>query len=542
MKKVYVIGHRNPDTDSICSAIAYANLKNELNYKAVAKRLGPLNEETKYVLKKFDVEIPEIIEDARSQICDIDIDKANIINSSFTIKETWKKLLENEMHALCVVDDNSKLIGYVTSSNLASLRTTHYKKIEEYMRHATTKNLANTLKGEIVLDCKDFSHSGAIYIITLINSEEYKTKVKNGICILSDNTKNQIEIIKNGAKCLVIACDKEVDKSVIKLAKKMDCALIKTQKDSMAIAQVINESFPISLIMTKDISTFNENDYVDDVLKQLLNYRFRSFPIIDNEGKLKGVISRFHLLKYKKKRFILVDHSATNQSLLNITKARIEEIIDHHHIGNIETDHPILYRNQVCGCTASIVAQMYKENGITPSVQMAGIMLGAIISDTLHFKSATTTKFDVRIANELANIANINLDDYALEVLGASVALVDASMTEILNRDLKEYEVNKYKVAIGQTNYYKTEDLQSILPKFKENLEKEQGEKLYDLVIMMFTHVTGKGSMLVYSGKIKGVVENIIETKIDDNTGYDQSMISRKQQLMPKLLDAIRTL
>ncbi len=542
MKKVYVVGHRNPDTDSICSAIAYANLKRELNYNVEPRRLGPLNEETKYVLKKFSVDVPDIIDDARSQICDIDIDKPNLINESLTIKETWKKLLENEMHALCVVDNQGILIGYVTSSNLASLRTTHYKEIEKYMQHATTKSIASTIKGEVVLDCKNFNHTGAVYIITLMNSEEYQSKVSNGICILSDNIENQKAIIQSGAKCLVIACDRNIDESVIKLAKKHDCALIKTQKDSMAIAQVINESFPINLIMTKTIATFNENDYVEDVLKQLLNYRYRSFPIVDNDGKLKGVISRFHLLKYKKKRFILVDHSAMNQSVPNINKARIEEVIDHHHIGNIETDHPIFYRNQVCGCTASIVAQMYKEQGITPSTQMAGIMLGAIISDTLNFKSATTTKFDINLASELANIAKIDLEDYALEVLGASVALVDSSMSEIFTRDLKEYEVNGFKLAIGQTNYYKPEDLQSILPQFKEHLEKAQQDKQCDLAIMMFTHVTGEGSMLVYYGKIKHAFESIIETKIDDNTGYDHSMISRKQQLMPRLLDSIRSM
>lgn len=541
MKEYYVVGHRNPDTDSICSAIAYASLKNILDKRAKPYRLGPLNEETKYVLKRFNVEVPDLIDDARSQLKDIDIDLPSVINQTCTVKEAWKKLLDSKMHALCVTNNN-RLIGYVTSSTLSSLRTTSFKQIAKYMESASVLSIAKTIKGEVVVDQKNLAHNGYVYIITLLSSDEFKNNVKDSICILSDNTQNQIKMIESGAKCLVIACNKKIEDSVIELAKDKKCAIIKTSKDSMAIAQVINESFPIEHIMTKNITTFNEKEYVEDVLKKLLNYRYRSFPVVDNDNNLIGVISRFHLLKYRKKSFILVDHSAQNQSIPNITKARIEEIIDHHHIGNIQTDHPIYYRNQVCGCSATIVFQMYEENGVKPSKSMAGIMLGAIISDTLNFKSATTTKLDISVAKKLAEISEENLESYALDVLGASVSLLDSSMEEILNRDLKEYEIESYKIAVGQTNYYKVEDLQSILPSFKKHLQNHQKQSGCDLVLMMFTNVSGEGSMIVYGGTITSVITSIVETEIDECTGYDSSLISRKQQLIPKLLEAVRSL
>ena len=287
--------------------------------------------------------------------------------------------------------------------------------------------------------------------------------------------------------------------------------------------------------MSRNPITFQDDEYVDDVAKKMANTRYRSYPVLDIEGKPVGAVSRYHLLNYRRKKFILVDHSAKNQAINNIDDAEIEEIIDHHHIGNIETSYPIFYRNQRCGCTCTIIAQLYKENGIIPSAQMAGIMMSAIISDTLHFKSATTTQLDKDIAYGLAEIAGVDLDHYADEMLSASVALKESTPTQILNRDLKTYDMGKYKIAIGQTNYKNIEDIQAILPAFRQQLEKEQTAKQFDLMVMMFSHIMAEGTMFVYSGPLSYVMDEIIDTKFDDNSGYDHEIISRKQQLMPKL-------
>lgn len=542
MKKTYITGHRNPDTDSICSAIAYANLKQQLNKNAIACRLGPLNDETKFVLNTFNVEPPLIINDARSQIADIQYDKANLISESATIKEAWKTLLSNDMHGLCVVDEEENFKGFLTSSNLSKLRLTSYQEIAKMMQNTSIYDIAKTLKGTVELDFENHSHSGNVYILTLVEETSIQEKIKDAICISSDNVKMHENLIKNGAKVLIIACGLKPEKSIIDLATKNKCAIITTQKDSMAIAQVINESFSVKNVMSTEIVSFNINDYVDDIAKKMQNTRYRSYPVFDENNKLMGTVSRYHLFKHNKKHFILVDHSEKAQSVENIERAHIEEIIDHHHIGNIETGHPIYYRNERCGCTSTIVATLYKENGITPTKEMAGLMLSAIISDTLYFKSSTTTKKDIVVAKELATLAQVELDKYAIEVLNASVSLVDSTPKEILNRDLKTYKINGYSVAIGQSNYYETEGLQTILPEFNKYFSEELASKGYDLLIMMFTHVTGEGSQIVYDGKLSNVVEQFIETKISENIGYDHNIISRKQQLLPKLNEYINEL
>lgn len=542
MKNTYIIGHRNPDTDSICSAIAYANLKNELNKNAIACRLGPLNDETKFVLNTFKVEPPLIIKDARSQIKDINYDQANLINENATIKEAWKTLLSNDMHGLCVIDDNENFKGFITSSNLSKLRLTNYQDIALMMKNTSVSAIAKTLKGNVELDFENHYHNGNVFILTLIEENSIREKVKDSICITSDNTNMQKNLIMNGAKILVIAYGLKPEQSIIDLATKHSCAIITTPKDSMAIAQVINESFSVKNVMSTDIISFNTEDYVEDIAKKMQNTRYRSYPIFDKNNKLVGTISRYHLFKHSKKHFILVDHSEKGQSVENIEKAYIEEIIDHHHIGNIETGHPIYYRNERCGCTSTIIAALYKENNIIPSKEMAGLMLSAIISDTLFFKSSTTTKKDIEAAKELAKLAEVDIEKYAIEVLNASVSLIDSTPKEILNRDLKLYKINGYDIAVGQSNYYETEGLQTILPEFKNYFDDELESKGYDLLVMMFTHVTGEGSQIVYGGKISTVIDQFIETKISENIGYDHNIISRKQQLLPKLNEYINEL
>ncbi|MEF9968220.1 MAG: putative manganese-dependent inorganic diphosphatase, partial [Longicatena sp.] len=361
-------------------------------------------------------------------------------------------------------------------------------------------------------------------------------------CIMSDGILKQRQLVEGGAKCLIITCSQDVDDSVLRLAKENDCAIIQTSWDTMNVAKVINEAFPIRSIMTPHAMTFNENEFVDDVAKKMMNTRFRSYPVLNDDGKIAGAVSRYHLQNYRRKKFILVDHSARNQAINNIEEADIQEIIDHHHIGNIETDHPIYYRNQRCGCTATIISQLYQENGVTPDEQMAGILLSAIISDTLHFKSATTTELDKKTAMWLADLAHIDVDVYAIEMLSASVALIEATPSQILNRDLKSYDIGKYKLGIGQTNYHNIEDLQKILPEFRKNLELEVQEKKLDLLVMMFTHVMAEGTMFVYSGPLSYIMSNVMNTQFDETSGYDHDIISRKQQLMPKLSSMLKNI
>ncbi|MFV0550881.1 MAG: putative manganese-dependent inorganic diphosphatase [Anaerorhabdus sp.] len=540
--KIYVVGHKNPDSDSICSALAYANLKRILGEDAIACRLGPLNDETKFVLKRFNLENPLLLKDARSQLLDIEIDHANKIKEDSTLKEAWSEMLGASNRSLCVMNDKDDLIGIISTSNLAMTRLMLPEEIEYLMKSATLDSISRTVNGKIILEPEQMELSGKVFIITLINIECFENDLHGSICIMSDGILKQRQLIECGARCLIITCGQDVDESVLRLAKESGCAILQTDWDTMKVAKVINEAFPIKPIMTTHAMTFNENEFVDDVAKKMMNTRFRSYPVLNDEGKIVGAVSRYHLQNYRRKKFILVDHSARNQAINNIEDADIQEIIDHHHIGNIETDHPIYYRNQRCGCTATIVSQLYQENGVKPDEQMSGILLSAIISDTLHFKSATTTELDKKSAEWLAELAHIDIETYAVEMLSASVALKDATASQILNRDLKSYDIGKYHLGIGQTNYHNIEDLQAILPEFRKNLEKELQDKKLDLLVMMFTHVMAEGTMFVYAGPLSYIMSNLISTQFDETSGYDHDIISRKQQLMPKLSSILKNM
>lgn len=540
---LYVVGHKNPDSDSICSALAYANLKNKCGEPALACRLGPLNEESKFILKRFGLENPLLLKDARSQLRDIEMDEPNLIDAHATLNEAWNKMLTTPNRSLFVLDDQSKLVGIVSTTNLSLVRLLSNDELYNLMKTATLKDIAKTVKGVVDVEINNFKTNGKVYIVTLNQNEDFLDDFKDSICILSDGLQKQKLLIEKGAKCLIITCDRPVSQTIRHLALAEGCAIITTKLDTMNVAKVVNESFCVDKIMTKNVICFHDSEYVEDVSQKMAKSRVRSYPVLDYEGKVFGAISRYHLQNYHKKRFILVDHSAKNQAINNIDKAVIEEIIDHHHIGNIETDHPIFYRNQKCGCTATIIAILYQENGLLPDWQMSGILLSAIISDTLNFKSATTTPLDKTTAAWLAPRAGIeNIEEYAKEMLGASVSLKDASAHEILNRDLKLYDIGDYRLAIGQTNYNRLEQVQALLPEFKKIIEKEQVEQKCDLMVMMFTHVLAEGTLFVFYGPLSYVMADVIETRFDDHSGYDKDIISRKQQLMPKLSRILKSI
>lgn len=540
---IHITGHKNPDTDAICSAMSYAHLKQLMGEDNVlACRLGPVNDETKFALKTFGLDNPMLISDARSQLKDIDMDPPLIIDETVSVFQAWNLTYKNANRSLFVKSSEKGLAGLISTSNLAALRMKTDRQLAQLMKHATLKAIAQTIDGVIVNPVDDFTTSGEVYIVTMVDTKAYKGSFKDSICVLSDDFSEQKHLIKAGVKCLVITCGNYVPDDVVEMAREYNCAVVKTEQDTMRVARVINEAFPASLIMTENPVVCGDEEYVDEAMKKITSTGYRCYPVMTADGEILGSLSRYHLIDYKPKKFILTDHSSTMQSVTNIEKAEIVEIIDHHNIGNVQTALPIYYRNQKCGCTCSIVYQMYKEAGIRPEREYAGIMLSAIISDTLNFKSRTTTQFDIDNAKELAEIAGVDLYEYAVDLLGASVAIKDSTPDQILNRDLKEYEFNGYKIAVAQTNYSRIEEVQKILPSFKRHIEKVQADKGLDLIVMLFTHVLAEGSLFVYSGRLSGVVGGMIDTVFDDNSGYDHQMISRKQQVVPALSNALNKL
>ena len=540
---IYVTGHRNPDSDSICAAITYTDLLNRLGKQAVACRQGPLNEETKFILKRFHQENPLLLTDARTKLGDIDFDKATLITKHSTVHHAWHVMLQTNNRSLFVMDDNDRLCGVCTTSNLSAYRLQEKTHMADLMSLATLGDIAHTIGGHVVWGPEEFHTNGRIHVITLEGQEASCFDLKGGISILSSNSEKQKMLIRQGVRCLVITCGVKAPEEVVALAQEHGCAVVETDEDTMHTAQVIGESYAIEHIMHKDVISFCEDEYMSDISTKMAKSRVRSYPVLDVKGNVIGAVSRYHTLNYPKRKLVLVDHSATNQSIQNVEDADLQAIIDHHHIGDITTDHPIEYRNVRCGCTCTIIASLYQEHGLIPDRDMSGLLLSAILSDTLNLKSATTTEMDRITVKWLAERAGISdVDEYAREMLGASVALQNSTPEEILNRDLKSYTIGKYNFAIGQTNYSHMEDVTMILPNFTEFLEKEQQVRKLDLLVMLFTDVMGAGSVFVYFGPLSYLITDIIETNFNEHYGFDPHIISRKQQLMPIISENIKNM
>ena len=335
--RIFVVGHKNPDTDSICSAIAYADLKRKLGDNAVACRLGPLNEETKFALKKFGFDNPLLIDDARTKLEDIQMDEPAIIADKASVRDAWRLLLETSNRSLIVENAVGHLVGIVSTSNLSMTRMMEPEDIHQLMKSATLESIAASINGRILLGSKSFDEfDGEAHVVTLQSSDKLSNDFKNSICVLSDGLFKQKNLIEMGVKCLIIAYGQPVNNEVFELAREKDVAIITTDENTMYVAKFIYESFPVDLLMTKTTITFDGKDNVVDVFNKMSKTRFRSYPVLNDDGEVIGQISRFHLQNYERRKFILVDHSHTNQAIDNIEEANILEIIDHHNIGNIQ--------------------------------------------------------------------------------------------------------------------------------------------------------------------------------------------------------------
>ncbi|MEF9892823.1 MAG: putative manganese-dependent inorganic diphosphatase [Anaerorhabdus sp.] len=537
---IYVTGHRNPDTDSICSSIAYANLKQQLGQNAIACRIGELNTETAYVLKKFDVEAPKLVENAKCRLEDIDIDSASLIHSDLTIKRAWEKITLGKNKSLFVVDSENNLLGVVSMSNISDVQMKDIEQVQELMKDVPISNITETIEGKLLINPTNLHMDGDVKIMISRNNNFLDEEFENSVIIMSDNEVLQEKAIEKKAACLVITEGKEVSQKIMDMAIANDCAIITTPYDAMKVARYIYQTPPVSMIMTKDIVTFKISDYVDDVSKRMSKTRYRSYPVIDHKGHVIGAVSRFHLFSYTRKKFVLLDHNEASQSVESLEVADVLEIIDHHRIGDIETSNPINFRNQNLGSTSSIIALMYKENGIKPTKKIAGLLCCAIISDTMNFNSPTATAVDRDIATDLAAIAEIDLDKLSIEMFEAVATLRGLSFSEILYNDFKEYSMEGFRIAIGQINILDIKELEIIRREFVSYMEKINAINKYDLLVMTFTNVEGKGSNFIYMGKLSWVIEEMFDSCKENDVLFAKDIVSRKKQIIPRLAAALK--
>ena len=541
--KIYVVGHKNPDTDSICSAIAYAALKKELTGKDyVARRAGRLNEETQYVLEYFGVEVPKLLSDLRVQVRDVDLRRAENLNGSVSIKTAWAQMKELNIKTL-PIGRNNKLEGLITVGDIARSYMDVYDSTILARSKTQYRNIASTIDGKIISG-NEHSYVSKGKVAIAASSRQLMSDFvdEDDLVILGDRIEAQQLAIDINVSCMVVCGDARIPNEILKQAEEKEIVVIASPHDTFTVARLINQSIPVRHFMTKDeLITFYPKDYVDDVKEVMARKKYRDFPVVDINGDFQGFISRRRLLNCRKKQVILVDHNEESQAVDGIEQADVLEIIDHHRLNSIQTIGPVVFRNQPVGCTATIIYQMYQEYNKPVNPVIAGLLCSAIISDTLLFRSPTCTLLDEHAAKELAEIAGINMEELAQAMFKAGSNLQGKSAEEICFLDFKQFTVNDTVFGVGQVNSMSAEELTEIKAQIESKLDKIRQNHRLDMIFFMLTNIMTESSELLCVGpeaREKAISAFDLNGKSD--TLYLKGVVSRKKQLVPAIVEALQ--
>ena len=542
-QKIYVVGHKNPDTDSICSAIAYANLKRILTgevYKE--KRAGEVNGETKYVLEKFGVEVPGYLDNVLLQVQDMNITEIKGLESKDSIKEAWDLMKETSAKTLPILRDE-KIEGLITVGDIAKSYMDVHDSSTLAIANTSYSNMARTLDGEVIVGDPSSCFTEGKVTIAASNPEQMEAFIEKGdLVIVGDRHESQLYALEIGAKCLVICTGANISEELLEIAKEKEAVLIRTSYDTFTVARLINQSIPVKFFMTKNnIETFRLTDYIDDVREVMTKTKFRDFPVTDKQGRFCGFISRARLLTTHKKQVILVDHNEISQAVSGIEEAEVVEIIDHHRLGSMETVGPVFFRNQPVGCTATIIYQMYVENGVPVDKTIAGLLCSAIISDTLLFRSPTCTALDKEIAEKLAVIAEIEMEEHAKEMFNAGSALHGKTVEEICYQDYKIFNANDTIFGVGQISSMNESELDTVREPMAEYIQDAKNNQKVDMIFMVLTNILEESSEIIVSDEVaRNTIIEAFHLPEDSERLILKGVVSRKKQLIPVLVEYLQ--
>lgn len=543
-EEIHVIGHINPDTDSVCSAIAYAAFKRQMTGKNyTAKRAGQINSETRFVLQKFGVPEPEYLSDVRTQVFDIDVVQVPGVGSNISLKRAWEIMKEGGLATLPVVCKNGQLEGLITIEDIAKSYMDVYDSCIIAKAETPFRNLIETLEGEMIAGDPDEIIQSGKCLIAAANPDLMENYIeKDDIVILGNRYESQLCAIEMGAKCIIVCDGSLVSFTIKKLAESKGCFIIKTPYDTYTATRLVNQSMPIRYFMKqKALITFQRNDYVDDIRETMAKKRYRDFPIMDLNGNYYGMISRRSLLGARKKRLVLVDHNEVTQAVDGLDEAEVLEVIDHHRIGSLETMNPVYFRNQPLGCTATIIYQMYREQEMKISKEIAGLLCSAILSDTLIFRSPTCTETDKKAAYTLAEIAGIEPESYAAEMFAAGSNLSAKTPEEIFYQDFKKFVVNDVSFGVGQINSMTQKDLEDVRERMIPYMEKALTAHSIPMLFFMLTDILqGTTELLCAGNGAKQLALEAFHLPEDTVQIILENTVSRKKQLIPALMQAIQ--
>ena len=545
-RKTMVIGHRNPDTDSICSAICYANLKRALTGdEYVPARAGHVNGETQFVLNYFGLEEPKLVEDVRTQVKDIEIRKTKGVADNISLKKAWKIMQENNVVTIPSVRPDGTLEGLITVGDITKTYMNIYDSSILSKANTQYSNIIETLEADLLVGDADVYFDKGKVLIAAANPDLMEFYIEpHDLVILGNRYESQLCAIEMGAACIIVCEGAGVSMTIKKIAQDRCCTVIATTYDTYTAARLINQSMPISYFMTREhLITFNSDDYTDEIREVMASKRHRDFPILDKEGRYLGMISRRNLLGARGKQVILVDHNEKNQAVAGIESAEIQEIIDHHRLGTVQTMSPVFFRNQPLGCTATIIYQMYQEAGVKIDKTIAGLLCSAIVSDTLLFRSPTCTSVDETAARALAKMAGLDIEKYAMEMFGAGSDLKDKSDEEIFYQDFKRFTAGKVLIGVGQITSLNGEELQHLRGRMTAFMEKAHEASGLDMTFFMLTNILTESTDLICQGQ--GAVQLAAKAfHLDPEEAKDQEepvlslpgVVSRKKQLIPELM------
>ena len=543
-EKIFVIGHKNPDTDSICSAIAYCDIKNRTTQdsKYIAKRAGQINEETEYVLNRFGVQPPGYLSNIGTQVKDMDIRLSPEANKSMSLKNAWDLMQENSIVSLPIREKDGTLEGLITIGDIAK---TYMDTTDSYLlSRARTQyqRIAETIGGKVVEgNGHGYFIQGKIMVATA-NPDKMKEYVEeNDMIIMGNREEDHLQAIEQNVSCIIVGLGIEVTEKVLKLAHEKDIIIISSPYDTFTISRLINQSIPVKYIMkTESLVTFNTEDFTDDIQDVMIKHRHRAFPVIDKKGKCIGTISRRNFLDMHRKKVVLVDHNEKDQAVDNIDKAEIMEIIDHHKLGTLQTMQPISFRNQPVGCTGTIMYQMYGEQKLEIPPKIAGLLCAAIISDTLMFRSPTCTLQDKMAAGALALIADISIEQFAKEMFRAGSNLKDKSPEEIFYQDYKKFIAEgDISFGVGQISSMDADELKEIKERLLPFMVSECGRHGVSRVYFMLTNIMEQSTELLFYGEgSEEMAVNAFKMQPENGTIYLKGVVSRKKQLIPPLMEA----
>nr|WP_326214889.1 putative manganese-dependent inorganic diphosphatase [uncultured Oscillibacter sp.] len=532
MDTIYITGHRNPDTDSVISAMAYAALKNALGdrrYKAA--RLGQISDETQIVLDRFGFQPPRLLTDVRTQVRDLDYDTPPTLSPAATISRGWQTMQKERISALPVTNEDGTLYGMLSAGDVAnydmsSVRNPQVGEVPVY-------NLLSVLEGKILNEDGQIRDilSGEVIIALPASRENLVSFDENSIVICGDQPDMIRRALEKKVSC-VIVCQAEVSPELV--ATDGETCIISTPFDAYRAVRLICHALPISSICkSKDLVCFHLDDYIDDVKDAVLESRFRAYPILDEEERVVGTLSRFHLLRPRRKRVVLMDHNERAQSVHGLEQAEILEIVDHHRLADIETSNPIYVRNEPVGSTTTIVAGMYQEKGLMPTAKMAGLMAAAIVSDTVMFKSPTCTRRDIDVATRMAKIANVSLEDLGKAIFSATSG-DDKSVEAMLGTDYKEFHIAGHTLAVSQITCMDSDRLLKRKEEFLAAMEKNRKARGLEMVVLMITDVLLEGTQLIFTGN-EEPIRQAFNLKNAENSAFLPKVMSRKKQVIPTL-------